>query len=71
MATDSSPRFSPLGGRFRLRDTTTKEFYSTQVTAGADLGIGHSPSEILNRNERLFSAFSLFSLQGIWLKDSK
>ena len=26
MATDFSPRSSPLGGRFCLRDTTTKEF---------------------------------------------
>ena len=43
----------------------------TQVTAGADLGKGHSPSETLNRNERLLSAFYLFSPQRIWLKDSK
>ena len=43
----------------------------TQVTVGGDLGKGHSPSEILNRNERLFSAFSLFSPQRVWLKDSK
>ena len=44
--------------------------FSTKVTAGADLGKGHSPSEILNRNERLFSAFYLFPPQRICLKDS-
>ena len=52
-----------------IDDSVTR--FSTQVIAGADLRKGHSPSEILNRNERLFSAFHLFSPQRIWLKDSK
>ena len=43
----------------------------TQVTVGGDLGKGHSPSEILSRNERLFLAFSLVPPQRIWLQVGK
>ena len=42
-----------------LPEIPPRRSFSTQVTAGADLGKGHSSSEILNRNERLFSAEAL------------
>ena len=59
---------SPLGSTLRIQKFMSLSLHL--VTTGADLGKGHSPSEILNPNERLFSAFSLFFPQRMWLKDS-